>query len=77
MISCYGNLSRLRQYADSKIFKGDYREDSERHLFLFLIGIKIILVARYWMLEAGALGQPRRIPCRPWRGTLASGHKPR
>ena len=59
MISCYGNLSRLRQYADSKIFKGDFREDSERHLFLFLIGIKIILVARYWMLEAGALGRPR------------------
>ena len=27
--------------------------------FLFLIGIKIILVARYWMLEAGALGRPR------------------
>ena len=33
MVSCYGNLSRLRQYADSKFFKGDFREDSERQLF--------------------------------------------
>ena len=50
MVSCHGNLSRLRQYADSKIFKGDFREDSDRHLFSFLIGIKIILGIGYMVI---------------------------
>lgn len=50
MVSCYGNLSRLRQYADSKFFKGDYREDSERQLFFVLIGIKIILGIGYTVI---------------------------
>src|SRR5574337_1356236 len=28
-------------------------------------------------VSPGASGMQRRGPCRPWRGTLASGHKPR
>ena len=27
--------------------------------------------------KSGASGMQPRDPCRPWRGTLASGHKPR
>ena len=28
-------------------------------------------------VSPGASGMQPRDPCRPWRGTLASGHKPR
>ena len=30
-----------------------------------------------FIYSPGASGMQPRDPCRPWRGTLASGHKPR
>src|SRR5574337_82797 len=33
--------------------------------------------SRWMPVSPGASGMQPRDPCRPWRGTLASGHKPR
>ena len=43
----------------------------------YLNRLKIEGNSRWMPVSPGVSGMQPRDPCRPWRGTLASGHKPR
>ena len=84
LLAVEGTLESLLQHHSSKASilqcSTSLWPNSHIHTHTWTTGKIIALTRRTFVgkvMSPGASGMQPRDPCRPWRGTLASGHKPR